>query len=122
MTAIEDVAREFTAMLREGQFAAAGDRYWAPDISSIDPVVIGAAPRATVWGKQAATEKCAARFADECIDELAIDGPFITGNQFALFVDVVLVDPATGTRRPFSEIALFTVRDGQIAEERFFYA
>jgi hypothetical protein len=122
MTTIEDIAREYTTMLREGQFAAAGDRYWACDISSIDPVVVGAAPRASVRGKHAASQKCAARFAGTCIDELAIDGPFITGNQFALFVDVVLVDSATGTRRPFSEIALFTVRDGQIAEERFFYA
>lgn len=41
--------------------------------------------------------------------------------QFALFLDMVIVDPATGAREPFTEIALYTVRGGHIAEERFFY-
>ena len=32
-----------------------------------------------------------------------------------------LVDPASGERQPFTEIALYTVRGGQITEERYFY-
>jgi hypothetical protein len=120
MQAIDVIASDFAAMLRAGEFAAAADRYWAPGIASIDPPAFGDAP-ASVSGKRAALAKCAARFAGQRIDDLAIDGPFITGNQFALFVDMVLVDLASGTRRPFSEIALFTVRDGKIAEERYFY-
>jgi hypothetical protein len=36
-------------------------------------------------------------------------------------MDMVIVTRASGERRPFKEIGLFTVRDGKIAEERYFY-
>ena len=36
--------------------------------------------------------------------------------------DLMITDPAGGDGQPFTEIALFTVRGGQIAEERYFYA
>ena len=45
----------------------------------------------------------------------------VTGNQFALFLDLLLTDPASGDGQPFTEIAVYTVRCGQIAEERYFY-
>lgn len=122
MQTIHEVARDFTAMLRAGQFLAAGDQYWASDVTSIEPtdVPVGGI-RMTVSGIEATRSKCNARFGNTRIDEIGIDGPFVTGNQFALFLDLVTVDPASGTRQPFTEIALYTVRGGQIAEERYFY-
>ena len=116
MASIDDIARDFTDMLRAGQFEAAGDRYWSADVTSIEPV-----GRASVSGIDAARIKCNARFGAVKSDEIGIDGPFVTGDQFALFVDVVIVDPASGRRQPFTEIALYTVRGGQIVEERHFF-
>jgi limonene-1,2-epoxide hydrolase len=116
MPSIEEVARDFTAMLRAGQFEAAGNRYWADDVTSIEPM-----GRASVSGIEAARTQCHARFGAAKIDEIGIDGPFVTGDQFALFLDLMIADPASGGHRPFSEIALYTVRDGRIAEERHFF-
>jgi SnoaL-like domain len=116
MPSIEDIARDFTAMLRAGQFEAAGNRYWAENVTSIEPV-----ERASVSGIEAARIKCHARFGAAKIDEIGIDGPFVTGDQFVLFLDLVIVDPASSTRQPLTEIALYTVRDGRIAEERHFF-
>jgi len=56
------------------------------------------------------------------IDVLSIDGPFVTDDRFVLFIDMTVTDRATGKGRPFNEIAVFTVRDGKIVEERFFCA
>lgn len=109
MASIEDVARDFTALLRAGQFEEAGQRFWASDISIFEPQHHAALPVAR------------ARFGSSRIEDIGIDGPFVTGDQFALFLDLMLVDPASGNRRAFSEIALYTVRGGQIAEERHFY-
>lgn len=109
MASIEDVARDFTALLRAGQFEEAGNRFWASDICIFEPKHNAGLP--TGCG----------RFGSSRIEEIGIDGPFVTGDQFALFLDLMLVDPASGKRRPFSEIALYTVRGGQIAEERHFY-
>jgi hypothetical protein len=121
MPTIREVALDFTAMLRAGEFEAAGDRYWAADVTSIEPDAVAGGSRATVSGIDAARVKCNARFGAAHIDDIGIDGPFVTGNQFALFLDMVIVDPASGASQPCTEIALYTVRGGRIAEERYFY-
>lgn len=121
MTNIHEIASQFTAMMRAGQFVAAGNRYWSDDVVSMEPAEFGVGKRTTVSGVEATRTKCAASFGTAVIDEIGIDGPFVTGNQFALFLDLVTVDPASGARRPFTEIALYTVRGHHIAEERHFY-
>ena len=94
----------------------------ACDVFGIEPADLPSGIRASISGIAAVRRKCAARFGAARIDEIGIDGPFVTGNQFALFLDLVITDPAGGGSQPFTEIALFTVRGGQIAEERYFYA
>ncbi|NBW75787.1 MAG: nuclear transport factor 2 family protein [Sphingomonadaceae bacterium] len=121
MPTVREIARDFTALLRAGQFEAAGERYWAPDVTSIEPAGSARGMCAAVTGVAEVRRKCHARFAATRIDELGIDGPFVTGNQFALFLDLMIADPLGSTRYPFSEIALYTVRDGRIAEERYFH-
>ena len=121
MTRIQEIASQFTAMMRAGQFVAAGDRYWADDVVSLEPADSRVGKRTTVSGVEATRTKCAASLGTADVDEIGIDGPFVTGNQFALFLDLMTVDPASGARRPFTEIALYTVRGHHIAEERHFY-
>ncbi len=121
MATIDDVARDFTAMLRLGQFEAAGARFWADDITSFEPADLSGGIQAFVGGIDAVRAKSESWFAASRIEDLSIDGPFITGDQFALFMDMAIVDRASGTAQPFTEIALFTVRNGQITEERYFY-
>ncbi len=121
MPSAVDVAREFTAMLRAGQFEAAGERYWASDVISIEPADLPGGIRASVAGIDAARIKCAARFGTALAGESEIDGPCVTGDQFALFLDLVTLDPVSGKRRSLTEIALYTVRGDRIAEERHFY-
>lgn len=121
MAAIDDVARDFTAMLRLGQFEAAGERYWADTVTSVEPADLPTGTPALVSGIDAARGKARFRFGKGRIDELGIDGPFVSGDQFALFLDMLITDPASGQTQPFTEIAIFTVRDGRIIEERFFY-
>ena len=121
MATIENVARDFTAMLRLGQFEAAGERFWADDITSFEPADLPGGIQAFVSGIDAARAKSHAWFAVSRIEDLSIDGPFVTGDQFALFLDMAIVDRASGTAHPFTEIALYTVRNGQITEERYFH-
>lgn len=121
MPAIDEIARDFTAMLRAGRFEAAGDRFWAADVTSIQPAGAPAAIVPVASGIAAARRQCSARFGAGRIEDLGIDGPFVTGDQFALFLDMLIVDSASGRATPFTEIAVFTVRDGQISEERHFH-
>lgn len=121
MQTVNDIARDFTAMLRAGQFEEAGERFLAADVISVEPAGSMCGLPAKVYGIAAALEKNKTRVCLTRITNLDIDGPFITGDQFALFMDMVIVDRICGTRQPFTEIALYTVREGRIAEERYFY-
>lgn len=121
MSTTDQIAHDFAAMLRAGRFEEAGSRFCAPDLTCIEP-------EGDVHGRQTRARRTEAarstwkdRFGDSLIEEVCIDGPFVTADQFALFLDLMIVDPATGARRPFTEIALYTVRGGQIAEERHFH-
>jgi SnoaL-like domain len=121
MANVHDVARDFTDMLRQGQFMAARERFCAADIRSIEPHDLADGIPAEVSGIEAARAKNARWFGTRHIHDLSIDGPFVTGNQFALFLDMMIVGQASGGDQPFTEIAVFTVRDGRICEERYFY-
>jgi SnoaL-like domain len=121
MASITDVARDFTDMLRQGQFVAARERFWAADVKSIEPHDLPGGIKAEVSGIEAARAKTVHWVGTRRIHDLSIDGPFVTGNQFALFLDMMIADPPSGADQPFTEIAIFTVRDGRISEERYFY-
>jgi hypothetical protein len=121
MPSTAEVARDYTAMLLAGQFGAAGDRFWAADVKSFEPLEQPRVSPATTNGVAARRAKSKSWLSTCRIDDLSIDGPFVTGNQFALFIDMVITDRATGAGQPFAEIALYTVERGQIVEERYFY-
>ncbi|CAN0554915.1 unnamed protein product, partial [Ectocarpus sp. 8 AP-2014] len=93
----------------------------ASDIVALEPGQPAKSDAAIANGKPAALARLTHWLESNTISELLIDGPFITGDQFALFIDMEITRHATGIRRPFSEIATYTVRDGHIVEERFFY-
>jgi hypothetical protein len=116
-----DVARNFTAMMAEGRFEEAGKSYWAPNVASIEPADLPGGIPANVHGIEAVKEKARLWFSVSSIEDLKMEGPYLNGEQFALFLDMVIVNRETGERQPFKEVAVFTVIDGKIAEERYFY-
>ena len=112
-----EVAAELTALWLAGEFRIAGERYWADDVISIEPDALrdGAECR----GIDAVRRKNLRWCSTHGIEDLSLDGPFVTGDHFALFADMLIAH--AGRRTPHSEIAVFAVRDGKIVEERYFY-
>lgn len=116
---VAGIAARFTALWRAGEFRQAGEKYWAEHIVSIEPSIGGANSDAVCRGLEAVRAKYLKRSATCGIEDLKVDGPFVTGNQFVWFADMFLAHG--GRRVPHSEIAVFTVRDDKIIEERRFY-
>ena len=50
-----------------------------------------------------------------------VEGPYVNGDQFAVRFKMDLTQKASGERMTMDEVGVYTVRDGKIAEERFFY-
>jgi len=121
MQSLAEIASDYAALMAAGETLAAAEKYWASDIIALEPARSESDGPAIAKGKPAALARLTHWLETNAMSELLIDGPFITGDQFALFIDMEITRRATGKREPFSEIATYTVRDGQIVEERFFY-
>ncbi len=122
MTTLQDVARDFSAMILAGRFEEAAEKYWADDVTIMEPANLPDGTPAVVRGLRSARARLTQWLAHSAMDDLSIDGPFVTGDQFALFIDTEIMLRETGARRSFSEIAVYTVRNGKIIEERYFYS
>lgn len=114
-----DVAAGFAALWQAGEFRAAGERYWATDVVSIEPHGLPEGSDSVCRGIDAVRTRNLGWLATHGVEDLSIDGPFVTGDHFALFADMLIAH--AGRRTPHSRIAVFKVRDGRIIEERFFY-
>lgn len=114
-----EVAADFASLWLAGEFLAAGDRYWAEDVASLEPRSVLDGVGSECRGIEAVREKNLLWFSTRGIEDLSLDGPFVTGDHFALFADMLIVHG--GRRIPHSEIIVFVVRDGKIIEERYFY-
>ncbi len=110
-----ETAQAFAAMLREGKDA--GEAFWHEDVSSIE--AMGGSP--AVHGKEAVTAKGAAWSAAHEEHSLVVEGPYVNDDQFALHMEIDFTDRATGQRIQMKEVGLYTVQDGKVVEERFFY-
>ncbi|MGK7296584.1 MAG: SnoaL-like domain-containing protein [Candidatus Wenzhouxiangella sp. M2_3B_020] len=113
------MAADFTALWRAGEFQAAGEKYWSEDVVSFEPHDLPDGTAAVCRGIGAVRAKNLRWLATHGIEDLSLDGPFVTGDRFALFADMLIAH--AGKRTPHSQIAVFVVRDGRIIEEHHFY-
>lgn len=121
MQSLVEVADEFAALMAAGDPQAAALKYWAQDISILKPATMQETQPQTVTGFTAAQKRLENWLRGKAMEDVLVDGPFITGGDFALFIDMDIIDKATGARAPFSEIAIYTVREGKITKERHFH-
>lgn len=113
----QEIANAFFGLCAEGKFEEAGRAYWSSDIVSIEAMD---GPMAKVTGREAVEAKGAWWYASHEIHSIKVEGPYVNGNQFTVRFTMD-VTPKDGQRLTMDEHGLYTVSDGKIVEERFFY-
>lgn len=113
-----ETAEAFTAMLKADDHKGAAAKFNADDIASYEAME---GPMAMCRGKAALKEKSDWWYANHEVHSVKTEGPYITGDQFLVIFDIDFTPKATGQRVQSVEWAVYTVKDGKIAEERFFY-
>ncbi len=113
-----ELAKEFTIMLKAFQHEGAAARFNADDIVSYEDM---AGPMAVCTGKDAVKSKGAWWMANHEVHSGTVEGPYVHGDQFVVHFTYDVTVKETGERRNLDEVGLYTIRDGKIAEERFFY-
>jgi ketosteroid isomerase-like protein len=112
-----DVAKEFTEHLKAGDFEKA-EAFWSKDVVSIEAAD---SPMKECRGLEAVKAKGAWWSENHDIHSFAAEGPFVNGDQFAIIFKIDVTRKADKQRTKMDEVALYTVKNDKIVEERFFY-
>lgn len=114
---VKELAEAFTALCRDGRYEEA-EAHWAEDVVSLEAMP---GERARLVGREAIKTKHAWWVGAMEVHSQSVTGPFIHGDQFAVIFELDVTERASGARSNMREVALYTVKDGKIVEERFFY-
>jgi ketosteroid isomerase-like protein len=114
----QEIAEAFAALCKDGKWQEAGDRFWAEDVVSVEPMT---GDMAVMRGRDALKAKGEWWYASHEVHSAVTHGPYVNGDQFALRFELDVTVKASGQRMQMEEVGLYTLRDGKVAEERFFY-
>ncbi len=117
---IQEIALDLKACCEQGDFQRAIDRHYSDDIVSVEPVGNDQMP-AEMRGIESIRGKNE-WFANAFdVHTVECDGPFVADDGFALQFRIDATNKASGERSTMSEMAKYTVTDGKIVREEFFY-
>lgn len=117
-TDTKTVADGFTALCWAGKLDEAGETYWADDVVSLES---GEGDMARAVGKPAVKAKGEWWAGAHEIHGFQTEGPYVNGDQFSVVFRMDVTRKETGDRIKMDEVAVYTVRDDKIVEERFYY-
>ena len=114
----KDVAQPFTELCKAGKFDEAGKKFWSDDVVSLEPMT---GEMARLQGRKAVEGKGKWWADNHDLHNVKVEGPFLNGDQFTVRFKMDVTMKGNGQRMQMDEHALYTIKDGRIAEERFFY-
>lgn len=114
------VANKLVELCKANKFFDAIKQLYADNIVSVE-----AAPDPQgsfeTNGKDAVLKKSEEWAAAHEIHGAETEGPFLANEKFAVIFDFDVTVKATGERNPLREVAVYTVSNGAITREEFFY-
>ena len=114
------VAQELVTLCRAGRNLEAIAKLYSPKIISVEPVG-GEHMPAEMTGIEAIRGKNEWWFNNNEVHSAEANGPFVGADQFAVHYSYEATFKPSGERVRMSEMALYTVKDGKIVREQFFY-
>jgi len=118
-----EVGQRLVELCRTGKSMEAIDELYSPKIVSIEAVAMPQATQRTE-GLDAIRRKNEWWYANHTVHGGEAMGPWPNGDRFIVHFkyDVTAkAGPMAGKRMTFEEGALYTVKDGKIVQEEFFY-
>jgi hypothetical protein len=113
------IANRLVELCSQGKNFDAMEELYSEDIVSVE-----AAARSGVSefkDKQPVIQKSRDWAAAHEIHNLAIQGPYLCDDKFAVTFDIDVTNKASGQRAAYREVAVYFTRDGKIYREEFYY-
>ena len=114
---IQAIADDFVALCKAGNFEEAGEKYWSPEVRSLEPM---SGDMADIRGLDGVRGKGKWWYDNHEVHSASASGPLVNHDHFLVDFEMDVTFKGDGQRRHLKESALYTVKDGKIVEERFF--
>jgi hypothetical protein len=112
----QELARKLVKMCNEGHNFEVMETMYTPDVVSVE------GDGAETVGKQQVIDKSRRWQAENNIKSQVVRGPFFNGpSHFAAHFTVEVTRKATGENLKIEEVGIYTVKDGLLAREEFYY-
>ena len=124
MSTTLEVGQKLVDLCRQGKHLEAVDTLYAPNVVSLEVIGDETMP-ARMVGIEAVRGKNQWWVENHTMHGGQVDGPYPHGERFIVrfsFDVTPKVGPRAGQRMQMQEAGLYTVRDGKIVQEEFFYA
>jgi len=117
---VSDVANGLVNLCREGKFMDAISQYYSDDIVSVEPVGNEQMP-AEMSRIEAIRGKNQWWTDNHEVHGLEVARPYVSDDGFAVRFTIDATPKMTGQRVKMVEAAFYTVSDGKIVREEFYY-
>lgn len=116
------IAIELLACCREGREQEGLKTLYADDAVSVEAMASPGTDSPVSAGRSAIKDKHAWWDENFEVHEAAVEGPFYHGeDRFGLIFEVDATNKMDKQRNKMKELAIYTVKDGKITREEFFY-
>ena len=111
----EQIGRELVAMFNRGMFREIEEKFWSPDIVSVEGMGMA-------WhGREAVEQKNQGWLAQNQILGASAEGPFVGAGGFAVKFRMDVLDKSSGQSTVMDEVGVYQVQNGKIVREEFMY-
>ena len=117
----KDIGTELVALCRQGKNLEAIEKFYSPDVVSIEAMGMPGMER-TQTGIDAIKEKNMWWVDNHEVHGGDVQGPFPHDSRFIVYFKFDVTPKQTGQRMTMEEMGLFTVENGKIVKEEFFYS
>jgi ketosteroid isomerase-like protein len=117
---VADIADDLVALCREGKNLEAVNKHYADDIVSVESAS-GPGMPAEMTGIDAIRGKNAWWLENHEVHSAEANGPYVGEDQFAVEFIYDVTNKPSGKRFQIAEMALYTVENGKIVHEHFYY-
>jgi len=115
-----EIAKKYVDLCKANQHHTILETLFSPEAVSVEAVAMPNFP-AEAKGVKAIAEKGKAWVDNHEIHSASVDGPWPNGNRFVVRFSYDVTNKPSGRRMQMDEVGLFTVENGKITREEFFY-
>ena len=115
-----EISRELVALCQQGKNLEAIEKFYHPDVVSVEAEAMPGMDQ-TQRSMEAIKKKNAWWVENHEVHGGEVRGPFPHGDRFVLWFKYDVTFKQTGQRKTLEEVGLYTVENGKITKEEFFY-